>query len=175
MIRRLALCGCGVGALLLYGCGGGSVEQKPAAPAAPQPAPSVALPPALSINAEMVSLVDHSAHELWNLEKKENAPKTDQDWEEVQHHAMQLMAAGSLITLGGTGPGDAGWVQSPDWKMFAQKLIDTATREMDAAKSKNLEALVKANGDLVEVCEGCHKQFKPPLPSEGIVHPHYRK
>ena len=171
MIRKLALYGCGISALLLYGCSGG-VEQKPAVQ---QSAAVVPLPPALSINAEMVSLVDHSAHELWNLEKEGSGPKTDQEWEEVEHHAMQLVAAGSLITLGGTGPSDAGWVQSPDWKVHAQKLVDTATKEVNAARDKNLDALVKANGDLVEVCEGCHKQFKPPLPTEGIVHPHYRK
>ena len=35
-----------------------------------------------------------------------------------------------------------------------------------------MEALVAANGRLVEACEGCHKQFKPALPSEGIMHSH---
>jgi hypothetical protein len=29
-----------------------------------------------------------------------------------------------------------------------------------------------ANGRIVDACEGCHKQFKPELPSEGVVHPH---
>jgi hypothetical protein len=35
-----------------------------------------------------------------------------------------------------------------------------------------MEALVAANGQLVDACEGCHKEFKPQLPSEGIVHAH---
>ena len=34
------------------------------------------------------------------------------------------------------------------------------------------DAVVAANGQLVDVCEACHKAFKPALPSEGIVHKH---
>jgi len=33
-------------------------------------------------------------------------------------------------------------------------------------------ALVAANRQLVESCEQCHKEFKPALPTEGIVHIH---
>jgi cytochrome c556 len=43
---------------------------------------------------------------------------------------------------------------------------------LKATEGKNAEALVTANGQLVESCEGCHKQFKPSLPSEGITHAH---
>jgi hypothetical protein len=42
----------------------------------------------------------------------------------------------------------------------------------NAGEAKNQQALVAANGQLVEACEGCHKRFKPALPSEGIVHSH---
>ncbi len=165
MIRKLAMyCGA-ICLLFLNGC------SRPAE----QQAAALSVPPALSVNAEMVSLVDHAAHALWDVEKEGGAPKTDQDWEEVQHHAMQLQAAGTLIVLGGTGQADPGWAKSPDWAMFASKLVDVAKAQANAAKSKNQEGLVKANGELVEVCEGCHKEFKPELPTEGIVHPHYRK
>jgi hypothetical protein len=167
MIRRSLACYCGASALFLVGCGQ-PAEQKPAAPA-------LAIPPVLSLNVEMVSLVDHAAHALWDVEKEGHAPTTDQEWEEIEHHALQLQAAGTLITLAGTGKADAGWVKSPDWIMFARKLVDVAATQADAAHQKNLAALVKANGALVDVCEGCHKEFKPELPTEGVVHPHYRR
>jgi hypothetical protein len=51
-------------------------------------------------------------------------------------------------------------------------MSDARVAALNAAKSKNFEALVAANGGLVESCEQCHKAFKPELPSEGIVHPH---
>jgi hypothetical protein len=42
-----------------------------------------------------------------------------------------------------------------------------------AARSRSIEALVKANSQLVDSCESCHKQFKPEVPTEGKTHqPH---
>ena len=120
----------------------------------------------------MVVRVGPASHELWDVEKEGRAPKTDAQWSEVEHHAIQLAGAGTLISLGGTGQADPGWAQSPLWKQFSQQLNDAGTAALGAARGKNVEALVKANGQLVEVCESCHKQFKPELPTEGIVHPH---
>jgi len=43
---------------------------------------------------------------------------------------------------------------------------------LKASEAMNMEALVAANGQLVDACEGCRKEFKPSLPSEGITHKH---
>jgi hypothetical protein len=51
-------------------------------------------------------------------------------------------------------------------------MSDAGVAAMNAAKSKNFNALVAANGQLVESCVGCHKEFKPDLPTEGILHTH---
>jgi hypothetical protein len=40
----------------------------------------------------------------------------------------------------------------------------------EAIHVKNQQALVAANSQLVDACEGCHERFKPALPSEGIMH-----
>jgi cytochrome c556 len=126
----------------------------------------------VSINAVMVALVDHAGHELWSVEKEGAAPKTDDAWAMVQEHAVQLAAAGPAISVGGTGPSDNIWVQSPDWRKDAQAMSDAAMSAVAAAKAKNFDELVAANGRIVDTCEGCHKQFKPDLPTEGIVHTH---
>jgi hypothetical protein len=124
----------------------------------------------VSINAEMVALVDHAGHELWDAEKA--APTTEADWANVEHHAIQLAAAGTLVRAAGTGPNDRDWVQSPGWQKWAGAMSDAGVAARKAAQDKNLQALVTANGQLVESCEGCHKEFKPDLPSEGIAHVH---
>ena len=160
----------GVSALLVYGCNT-SVEQPQAVQQARPQVPAVSS--LVSVNALMVALVDHASHELWNVEREGRAPKNDAEWREVEHHAIQLAGSGTLIALGGTGQADPGWAQSPDWKKYAQQLNDAGLAGLSAARGKNLEGLVKANGELVEACESCHKQFKPELPTEGIVHPHY--
>ena len=159
----------GMNALLVYGCNT-SVERSPAVQQASPQAPGI--PPVVSVNALMVALVDHASHELWNVEKEGGAPKNDKGWREVEHHATQLAGAGTLIALGGTGKADPGWALLPDWKKYCQRLNEAGLAALSATRAKNLEALVKANGQLVEVCESCHKQFKPDLPTEGIVHPH---
>ncbi len=167
MIRRFTGFVCVSGALVAA-CTGAAPQSAP-------PNASLPVPLALSINAEMVGLVDHAAHTLWDVEREAQAPKTDEDWAEVEDAAVQLATAGTVIALGGTGPADPGWVLLPDWKKFALGLRDSALLARTAAQSKNLEALVKTNGQITDICEACHKQFKPQLPTERIVHRHRRQ
>ena len=128
--------------------------------------------PGVSVNAIMVGLVDHAAHNLWEVEQKGRAPKSDRDWEVVAEHAIQVVAAGPAITSGGTGATDGVWADSASWRNYAQQMSNAGLAALQAARDRNLEALVKANGELVQSCESCHKEFKPELPSEGILHGH---
>ena len=100
------------------------------------------------------------------------APKTDADWETLQEHATQIAAAGALIRLEGTGPNDRTYVQQVDWQKWAEEVSNVGLTAFTAAEERNLQALVMANGRLVDACEGCHKRFKPAIPSEGITHSH---
>jgi hypothetical protein len=161
----------GASTMLLYGCSR-STEQPQGVQQSTGPQ-EMSVPPAISINELMVAWIDHSGHELWDVESEGRAPKTDADWREVERHATQIAAAGTLVTLGGTGQADPGWAQSPLWKKDALELTKAGLAARDAARGKNFEGLVKANGQLVEVCESCHKEFKPDLPTEGKAHqPH---
>ena len=161
-----------LGAFVIVGCSA-PVQQQPSPPAAEtvKPAPPIQRPP-VSINAEMVALVDHAGHALWDVEQAGKAPKTDAAWANVEEHATQIAAAGSLIALGGTGVNDLVWIEAPGWQKWSKAMSDAGASALKATHEKNLEALVAANGQLVEACEGCHKEFKPELPSEGITHVH---
>jgi cytochrome c556 len=163
----------GVGALWLSAC------SSPTTEVAPAPAPATVAPTAplmatlnVSINEVMVALIDHAGHNLWDVEQAGKAPKTDAAWKNVSEHAVQIAAAGPAITVGGAGPRDAEWVKAPAWRMHAQQMSDAGLAALKAANTKNLPALIIANGQLVESCESCHKEFKPDLPTEGIVHAH---
>src|SRR5262245_44851319 len=171
MIDKLHYAGLiGLGACLAAGCS--APAEKPPVPAATaaSSAPTVQSP--VSINAEMVRIIDHAGHELWNAEKEGMAPKTEAAWQNIVEHATQIAAAGVLIRLEGTGPNDRTFVQQPDWQKYAGAVSNAGLAALKAAEAKNQQALVAANGQLVEACEGCHKRFKPALPSEGIVHSH---
>ena len=155
------------GTWLAAGCGTPApVEQQPAT-SAPPPVTSP-----VSINAAMVSIVDHAGHQLWNAEQKGQKPKSKKDWENLAEHATQLAAAGALIRVPGTGVQDMTWVATTGWQKWSRAMSDAALAALKATEGENFEALVGANGQLVESCEGCHKEFKPSLPSEGILHAH---
>ena len=173
MARRNLLKATIAAVCLAAGCSTG----EPAAPAAPAPASarSVAtgpITPAVSINAMMVALVDHAAHNLWEIERAGKAPKSDADWANVIEHAIQIAAAGAAITAGGAGPTDAVWAGNASWSAHAARMAEAGVAARKAADSKNLDAVIAANGQLVQTCEACHKEFKPALPTEGIVHGH---
>ena len=159
-----------VAALMLSGCTPPATEEPEAKQEAAPPAPSVPLE--ISINAVMVGTVDHAAHSIWNAVVPETAPKNDKNWEEIEHHAIQLVAAGSVIAMPGTGQSDAAWVKNPEWQQYAKEMADTGVAAWDAAKKKDKQALSDAGDKLVTTCEGCHKAYKGDLPTEGILHPH---
>jgi hypothetical protein len=153
------------------GCGTPAPVEPPVpAQEAASSQPAVMSP--VSINQSMVAIVDHAGHQLWNVERAGNAPKTKSDWENLAEHATQLAAAGALVRVPGTGVNDVTWVATPGWQKWARAMSDAGQAALKATEAENFEALVAANGQLVESCEGCHKEFKPELPSEGIVHAH---
>ncbi len=158
-----------VAALMMAGCSAPVQEQ--AATAAPAPgAPVVKL--AVSLNAAMVRIVDHAAHDLWEIEQTGKQPKTEDDWEDVEHHATQVLASGATIRLEGTGVHDREWVTDEKWQAAAKAMTDAGVAALKAAEARDFDGVVAANGQLAESCESCHTQFKPSLPSEGILHKH---
>lgn len=163
---------CGAIGMMFVGCNT-NPPKEPEAPSAVVAAPKSAEPaitPVVSFNALMVTLVDNAGHVLWDVEKQGFSPKDEADWLEVEAHAMQLAAASTVLQVGGTGAADQGWVQQIGWKDNARAMGAAGLAANAAAKARNKEALVKANSDLVTACEGCHKAFKPELPSEGLAH-----
>jgi hypothetical protein len=131
------------------------------------------LPLGMSMNQLMVAVVDDAAHGVWDGANK-TVPLTAREWLAVEEHTFELQAAATLTSLGGTGAADRGWVTSPAFQQWARKLNDSAIAARRAVTAKNQPALRTAGNTLVEVCEGCHKEFKPDVPTEGILHvPHY--
>ena len=158
--------------LSLAGCAAPPTSEQTPAPAAVATTSVTTVMSPISINAEMVKIIDHAAHQLWNAEREGMKPKTDTQWEVLEEHAMQIAAAGALIRLEGTGVNDRDWVQLPDWQKWSKAVSDAGLAGLKAIAKRDHPGLVAANGQLVEACEGCHKHYKPALPSEGISHPH---
>jgi hypothetical protein len=161
----------GMSLALVVGCADGDPQATDPTPGSGTvQAPTVA--PNTSINAVMVGLVDHAAHEIWDVADAGMAPESNEDWEELTHYAIQLIASGSYITVAGKGELDANWVAQTDWTVFAQDLADAGGLALDAAMRRDVNDLLVAGDSLILACEGCHAEYKPAVPTEGILHPH---
>ena len=172
-VRLATRCAVAVSVLFLAACAGQHPGTEIVNSPAPEVKPAVITLP-ISINEVMVSGIDHAAHEVWNAPVKEKSPKTEQDWTELEHHALQLVTLSRAILLASTGKADANWVKSPEWTKNAQALTDASTAALTGIRAKDLNAINGAGDKLVMSCEDCHKAFKPEIPSEGKFHPHYR-
>lgn len=153
-------------ALTLAACAPTETE-APTAAAAPEAGKSVreiTLP--VSINAVMVSLVDHASEPIWLDAYR--PPTTDAGWREAEHHAYQAAISGKIIQLAGTGPNDANWVGDRDWIKMSDEMSNAGMDALAAVKAKNIDQLTFAGDRLVAACESCHKAFKPDLPSMGL-------
>jgi hypothetical protein len=127
------------------------------------------IPVPVSINALMVTLIDHSAHYIWDYAALEREI-SDDEWRTIEYYAIQLAGSGPLITLGGAGSMDNTWAETDSWVSYSRTMTNAAMLALDAAKNKD-KALLASTGDvLVASCEGCHNAFKPGVPTEGIMH-----
>lgn len=142
-------------------------ENVPPAAAAAGPVKAtreISLP--VSINAVMVTLVDHASEPIWH--DAYVPPTTDAGWRDAEHHAFQAAISGKVIQLPGTGPNDANWVTNADWIRMSDEMSNAGMDALAAVKARNIDQLTAAGDRLVASCESCHQAFKPDLPTMGI-------
>ncbi len=127
--------------------------------------------PDISINAVMVAQIDHASHFIWDAANPDLSV-TEVDWQEVEHHAIQLISSRAAISMGGTGVNDSYWIAQPSWREYVNDMNDGALLALESARNADRAGLSRAGDILIESCESCHQQFKPSAPTEGMVHPH---
>jgi len=120
----------------------------------------------ISINEVMASLINHSADPIWVAAWRN--PQSDDDWRELEHLARQLQVGGALLTIPGTGPADRVWTDNAEWRAYAQQLSNSAARAVNAARAKDVGLISRAGDEIVDICESCHIDFKPAIPTMNI-------
>ena len=153
---KAAVLGIAAGLVILAGCA--PAPEKPAAQAQPE------FKGVVSINDIMVDVIDHNAHIIWNAADPKRAPKTDEDWHNLEHAATTIAVAGNMILIPGPPKDDHLWTSDPAWRQFAQDETNAALKAVTAVDHHDLKALAAAGDDIVATCEACHKKFKPALP-----------
>jgi hypothetical protein len=108
----------------------------------------------------------------------EKAPKTDEEWEEVRHHAFILLEAPNLLFMEGrkvAQPSER--AQNPQVELQpeeiqklidgdrasfirrARKLQDAAAAALKAADAKDKDALFHSIESIDKACENCHLRY----------------
>ena len=136
-----------------------------------QGAINIPFTPDISINAVMVGQIDHAAHFIWDAADPELS-SSEIDWQEVEHHAIQLVSSRAAMTMGGSGVNDAMWIAQSSWRQYVNEMNAGSTLALRAARDRDQQRLQTAGDILVLSCEACHQQFKPDIPTEGLSHPH---
>ena len=139
-------------------------EPEPAVTvAAPQPTAVTRLP--VSLNAVMVAMVNQAADPIWVAAWR--SPESEADWRELERRAVQLELSGALLSVPGTGPLDDKWTSNSQWQNWAGQLQSTGEDAVAAVKARDLQAISAVGDAVVEICEGCHMDFKLALPTGG--------
>lgn len=151
----------GAAIVLLVGC-------SQSADVSQQPRTNVPFTPDISINEIMVAQIDHAAYFIWDAGSPESS-LTPELWEEVEHHAIQLISSRAALTMGGTGVNDAMWIAQRSWREYVLDMNNASLMALTSARNRDRELLTRAGDLLVESCLACHQQFKPEIPTEGYL------
>ncbi len=119
----------------------------------------------VSLNTVMVAMINQAADPLWVAAWRN--PQNDKEWRELERRAVQLELGGTLLGVPGTGPMDDQWASNADWRSWAKQLRDVGAAAVVAVKARNVDSISAVGDDVVAICEGCHSQFKPALPTGG--------
>ena len=119
----------------------------------------------VSLNSVMVAMVNQAADPIWVAAWRN--PQSDADWRALQRRAVQLELAGTLLTVPGTGPLDEDWTRHPDWQKWSVRLRDAGADARSAVQARDIAQIAVAGDVIVEICEGCHYDFKLALPTAG--------
>jgi hypothetical protein len=135
--------------LLLWGCdrAGG------------QPGGSTPYNPVATVDDIMEAIVIPSSQAVFDAVVYSNgelvqAPRNDEDWSALRIHALGVAEAGNLLMM----PPRA---RDGDWTTLARALNERAIAAADAARTKDVDALLAAGGELYNVCAACHEKYIP--------------
>jgi len=142
--------------------------------------------PLATLKEIMISIIDPNIDPIWNSVAtvntkdgvEEKQPKTEEEWKILKDHAITLLEVPNLLVIEGrkvavdnliTTDGSAELspknvkngidANRQDFNQHAHDLQDAIKQVISAIDARNPEELIKAGGQVDQVCEQCHKQF----------------
>ena len=133
--------------VLCFGCGTGEPEPP--------------FKPMADVQQLMASIVDPAADTLWGSVGTiisdegidEWSPQTDEEWAAVQNAAVVIMESGNLLMIGDRARDNLSWMR------MAENLVDAGALALEAAESKDPDAIFAVGSDVYFACDGCHNLY----------------
>ncbi len=155
-------------------------------PPAAESTPAPAYKPVATLQEIMKAVIDPNIDAIWNSVasissaegEEERRPQSDEDWQRLHQHALNVAEAGNLLLIesrpvakAGVETSTGGAELSPQaiqdliasqrgaFNANALALQDAAQLLIAAIEQKNVEELERAGGEVERACEQCHSQF----------------
>src|SRR5215831_15467732 len=81
-------------------------------------------------------------------------PKSEQSWNALERNATILAKSASALAAKDVAK------DQKEWQLFARALRTEANSAAIAARQKDLDELIAANGRVVAICESCHNDYR---------------
>jgi hypothetical protein len=109
-------------------------------------------------NQVMDAIVIPNSQALWDAVVYDNgqierAPKTDDDWYNLQMNAWAVAEAGNLLMMAPRAKDNG------DWMTLSAAMTERSVAAVKAAEAKDVQGLLKAGGELYTACTDCHRKY----------------
>jgi hypothetical protein len=83
-------------------------------------------------------------------------------WEKVEYAALMLSEAANLILIPGRvcENGLPVPLENADFRMYAQTLVEAGQEAYEAAKMRDMDAMVEVSSAVSEACLQCHETYR---------------
>jgi hypothetical protein len=85
---------------------------------------------------------------------EEKAPRTDQEWEEVENSAAALIESANLLLMGNRA------VDKGDWLTMSRAMSEAGLKALKATRAKSVEGVLDVGEDLYLSCDNCHRKYQ---------------
>jgi hypothetical protein len=92
---------------------------------------------------------------VWINGVPSGVPTNDEEWEDVEHHALTLAESANLLMMPGRAKDQGPWMDQ------ARALQAAAMAAVKAAQTKSIDEMFKVGGPLDDVCDNCHRLYPP--------------
>ena len=105
--------------------------------------------PVATVGEIMGIMVIPTSAALWNVASAE--PETDEAWRELERASVLLAEAGNLLLT----PGRV--IDDDIWRQTSRMMVDEGAKALEAARARDVQALIDSGNAVVDACEICHE------------------